>query len=328
MTQRTRSIWLICLLGGALPGCQHFLGKEIAAPPQFAGKIETPVEVVTPGSYQAPAPAVQNATVERAIDLTQFSEKPSAPFTPREVQVLPLPPAQPPLIPAVTVSAAPAPVTEPFLLALQAMMQNKHEEAVRYLQAYDPQTQDFFLRMLPILPLVGQKKWAYLSHDEVQNVADQLKKIQEDLRPMTGITIGCLSFCEWVKAYGNYKPLGEDHVFVASTNQKPGDLVQLYVELRNFGSQQRTKGIYETVLASSLEIRNARGEVMRTIAFGDEKVPLQSRTPLNDYFKNYSFYVPDVPAGVYQLTIRVRDETVRHASKIASKTVEMRVGGN
>ena len=65
---------------------------------------------------------------------------------------------------------------------------------------------------------------------------------------------------------------------------------------------------------------------MRSLDFGDEKTPLVSRTPLNDYFKNYTFAAPDLQPGTYALTIVVRDETNRAAPRVASKPLDLRVG--
>jgi hypothetical protein len=41
----------------------------------------------------------------------------------------------------------------------------------------------------------------------------------------------------------------------------------------------------------------------------------------NDYYNNYRFYVPQLPAGKYELTIQVIDETSR-PHRAARKSLE------
>ena len=137
-----------------------------------------------------------------------------------------------------------------------------------------------------------------------------------------------MCFCEWVKAYGIYRPLPEGHGFVAPTHNRPGELVQLYVQLRNFASEL-SNGTYTTKLSSTVEIRPQGSDPSAKptwfFSFDDGKQPLRSRTLLNDYFNNYSFYVPNIPPGTYTLTIQIADETRPGEQRVVRKSLEFRV---
>ena len=45
-----------------------------------------------------------------------------------------------------------------------------------------------------------------------------------------------ICFCREIKTFGVYDPWPEDHAFQAGVEDRPGELVQVYVELRNFTS--------------------------------------------------------------------------------------------
>jgi hypothetical protein len=209
--------------------------------------------------------------------------------------------------------------------ALHCMLEDRHQEALQHLQRYDQETQEFFLRILPTFAIFAKKKFNEVTSQEAGVLTEQLHSLLTSLRTKTELTIDTMCYCEWIKAYGIYRPLRENHAFLASSPGRPGDLVQLYVELRNFASEPR-EGSFETRLSSSVEIRDAKGNVRRTLAFDDNKQPLKSLTRLSDYFNNYSFYVPpELEPGCYQLTIQIVDETFPDARRVARKSLEFRV---
>src|SRR5262249_34569352 len=115
----------------------------------------------------------------------------------------------------------------------------------------------------------------------------------------------------------------ENHTFQAGAPGKPGELVQLYVELRNFCSEPRSP-YHETRLSSAVEIKDGQGTRIWYYRFDDRK-PLQSRSRLNDHYSNYSFHVPHVAAGDYTLTLHGTDETLPEHRREARKSVPFRV---
>ncbi|MFO0866997.1 MAG: hypothetical protein U0744_20540 [Gemmataceae bacterium] len=204
-------------------------------------------------------------------------------------------------------------------------MENKPEEALKYLEYCDAETQDLLLRLLPTAGVFAHKKVSELSRDEAEKVSEQFVAMQAIVRPRTELVITKACFCEWARAFGIYKPLSADHGFIASTSQRPGEMVHLYVELKNFFSDAKQGGYHETCLSSTVEIRDAKGQSLWTHRFEDEKKPLRSLTPINDYFNNYSFTLPQLPPGSYTLTIAVADQTRPDQRRVATKAIDFRV---
>ncbi|MCS7047431.1 MAG: hypothetical protein NZO58_13825, partial [Gemmataceae bacterium] len=134
-----------------------------------------------------------------------------------------------------------------------------------------------------------------------------------------------MCFCESVTGIGNYKPLPDGYAFAPASGNRPGELVQLYVEFRNFVSEPR-QGAFETRLSSSVEISDSRGELLWSYRFEDERKPIRSRTQLHDWYNNYTFFVPKgLPPGTYRLTLQVADETLPDHRRVARRSIEFRV---
>jgi hypothetical protein len=234
--------------------------------------------------------------------------------------------APPPLPEPRNVKPTPAEIVikrEPLTEALQCMLDNKHDDALRHLQTYDADTQELFQRLLPAMSLLSKKKLSDLSAAEIAVLHEQLYSLVGTLRPRTALEIGKMCFCEWVKEYGNYKPLPEAYAFAAASPNRLGESVLLYVELRNFASELR-QGAYETRLSSSIEICDSRGEMVWTNGFDDR--PVRRRTQLHDLHNPYSFHVPKgMPPGTYRLTIQVTDVTLPGSQRTARQSIEFRV---
>jgi hypothetical protein len=281
-----------------------------------------------PGEPKHPFPEEPRKPAER----TPAIQKAGYTFTPPEFpqesfqrsQQSPLEPIKPP--PPQPVVAIPETAKrEPLAEAIECILANRHDEAVRHLQVYDPQTQDWFLRLLPALSILTRKKIQDLDTAEVAVLHEQLLTLLSALRPKTELTIEKACFCEWIKSYGNYKPLPEGYAFVAPSANRPGECVQLYFELRNFASELR-KGQYETRLATTVEIRDRAGSVMWSYRFEDENQTVRSRTQLHDHYCSYSFHVPkNIPPGVYSLIVQIADETNPDSRRLTSKALDFRV---
>lgn len=292
--------------------------SKIDSSPYGLAKIP-PLE--TPAEPEPPRSSDNAKDKKPSVTLTAAREEPKQPSPLDNPPVLPLAVSGRPILPALQEEKR-----EPLVEALDAILKNRHEEALQHLKVYDVETQDIFIRLLPPLTVLTRKKYADLNAEEIGLLHEQLHRLLTTLRPRLELSLGKVCFCEWVKAYGIYKPLPEDHLFQAQHSQRPGDLVQLYVELNNFCSEPRD-GYFETVFSSVLEIRDARGQLVRSFPFEDRKHPLRSRAPLHDYFKNYSFYVPDLPAGTYTLIVQITDETNPSRPRQARKAVPFRITG-
>jgi hypothetical protein len=326
MTRRLSWILLhLALALGALPGCQIFSGRRNVAgtdsPPPPQGPTQTAVTRETP----TPTPKeVATRPTEKPAKVDEAPPGPRVSFTPPPVDK-----GEP--LTAASTETAPEPKAvkppPPLVQALQCMLEDRHQEALQHLQAYDQETQEFFLRVLPTLTIFAKKRWNEVNSQEVAVLDDQLRNLLTQLRSRTELSIDKMCTCEWIKAYGIYRPLRDNHSFLAAAPGRPGDLVQLYVELRNFASELRDS-FYETRLSSSVEIHDARGTLRWAFSFDDNKQPLKSLTRLHDYFNNYSFYVPELEPGTYQLTVQVVDETLPGNRRVTRKSLDFRVSAN
>jgi hypothetical protein len=223
---------------------------------------------------------------------------------------------------------------DPLVEALQCILDNRPEDAIRHLESFDPSTQELLLQLLPFVRTVKEKGLDRLDGRDVAVMYEQLQGMLHSLRPRTELLIGRMCFCESIRSYGQYKPLPEGHTFAAAGKGRagekgsPGELVQLYVEVRNFSSERRD-GYYETRFSSFVEIRDAKdppeAKPIWFWRFDDHKQPIRVRAPLQDYFNNYRFEVPALPPGTYRLTIHVADETHPDRRREAHQSLEFRV---
>ena len=214
---------------------------------------------------------------------------------------------------------------EPVVLAFHYIFIGKHQEAIKALRSYDEPTQEFMLRVLPLLTHITKSTLDKMSSQELDILNEQLKGVVSLLRTRCGLSVNKMVFCKSVNGFANYEPLPDDHAFLARTDKRPGDLVQLYVELKNFASKEAKEGEYLTKLACSLELKDINGEKVWAHTFDKSDTTHRRSACVNDYHGNFSFYVPALPAGTYQLTIQVVDETIPEHRRVARRSQVFRV---
>jgi hypothetical protein len=195
---------------------------------------------------------------------------------------------------------------EPLVLAMEKFLQNQPQAAIDHLKSYDESNQEFFLRLLPVMAQMTNKGLDQLDAQQTAAMYEQLERVMVSLRSHTGLAIDQMCFCERIEAYGVYQPLPKEHVFRAGQENQPGELVQIYVQLRNLCPRE-CEGGYENRLASTLQIHDAAGKQVWFYNLKKQENPLRCQTRRCDYFNNYSFYVPSLPTGNYTLTIEVCD---------------------
>jgi hypothetical protein len=330
----SRSAWLLIgtALGvAALPGCllcrdRHDGSPAICkdAPPLEITRSNAKKDLRGPSEEPA-AGSIHGQTAQ--LPVTEGSQPPLEPpvpeILPNQQGVAGYSPAEAPLSKPIDIPKD-APKRSPLVEALESILEGRHQDALRQLQAYDAETQEFYLRILPTLTIFTRKRIDELTAVEIAVLNEQLQSLLATLRPRTELVIDRMCFCEWVRAYGIYQPLTDAHAFVAPSGERPGELVRLYVEVRNFASVPRGN-CYETRLASAIEIRDAQGKRVHVLDFKDGKEPLKSLTRLNDYYNTYTFPVPELPPGTYQLVLELSDDTLSGARRVAQKTLEFRV---
>jgi hypothetical protein len=201
--------------------------------------------------------------------------------------------------------------------ALRCYLDKRPAEAVAWLERYDPRNQELLLGLLPLAARLTQEDVRQASPQEAAALVAQLESLTAPLRPLAGITIGKMYFCRSIEKFGVFEPLPDDHVF------RPGEPVQVYVELRNFTS--RPSGhTYITRLSSSARVCDYKNEVRWREEFPDERKPDVSQSPRHDYFNNYCFRLPDnLAQGRYTLWIKVTDRTT---GRWTERSLDFRVG--
>lgn len=209
--------------------------------------------------------------------------------------------------------------------ALDELLKQHPEEALRLLEGYSPGRREILMRLMAAVDQLHTDKEAQLDPEGVKILSDQLEGILVSLRPRSRLLIDRMSLCRCVKAYGSYTPMQADHVYRAATASVPGEKVLLYVQLRNLCSDKRND-VYQTILSSKARIHNKEtGKEVWSKNFGDHRQPMFSETIRNDYFVNYSFPVPIIPPGQYTLTIEVSDVTRPDSVRTARESVDLRV---
>jgi len=214
---------------------------------------------------------------------------------------------------------------EPIVMALQRMLEGRHQDAIKFLSAYDNDKHELLLRLLPPLATIVKKRVDDLSTQEVTVLIGQYQATIDDLRPRSELIVSRMCYCEEVRGYAWYRALPDNHTFLTGTESRIGELVQLYVELKNIASEPTKEGEFLTKLRCSLELVDSTGKQVWSKSFDGNETTLRRSARLNDFYSRYGFYVPAVPAGTYQLTLRIADETNPQKRRVAQKSLDFRV---
>jgi hypothetical protein len=208
-------------------------------------------------------------------------------------------------------TGAPKPPEDPNLvMALRSFLDKKPDEALDRLKAYDKGNQEMLLGLFPLAARLTEGSLARANTEEVENLVSSFDTLLAPLRARLPLTIGKLCYCSSFRSFGDYDPLPENHRF------RHGEPMQIYIELRNFHTQECKlpggEDRYVIHLASSYAIVDdnppyntvLKGTFLRDRQEGTN----ESRTLRRDYCEIYSFPVPDaLPPGPYNLVIKVED---------------------
>ncbi len=211
-----------------------------------------------------------------------------------------------------------------LLRALELMITDRPREAIKYLQIYDKDTQEIFLRLLPPLTLFVKKSLDEMSPQEIAIIDQQLQGFLQKIRPRSELQIARMCYCKRIRAFGAYDALPNNHTFLTGVENRPGELVQLYVELKNFVSEPTKDDDYVTKLSCTIELHDNNNRKVWSHSFDRQETTHRRATRLTDFYSNYSFYVPNLPAGTYQLTVQIVDETLPEFRRIARRSLDFR----
>lgn len=277
-----------------------------------------------------PKEEVKEAKVEVAQPTPKTPPEPPAPEKHIAVShVAPVEKAAPSPLPKLPEAPPPQPSKpkDPLVAALECYRAGKIDEGNASLKKVDPAARDLLVVLMPLVARL-ERTCKTGKPAEYSALLEKIETLAQQLRPRAALTVEKMCFCRTIKKFGVYEPLPPTHAFQAASENKPGDGVLLYVELRNFAGVQRG-ALTETALACKLEIHNARGEVVYR-----KDVPAQveqSRSPRHDGYLPCHFYVPPGFApGEYALWIHVKDVTGQSegavpAHRIASRSIPFRI---
>ena len=201
---------------------------------------------------------------------------------------------------------------EPPLVAALARLLKEDSDALKLLDAYEPDTRDCFQRVLPVLvSLERAKSLAKLPAEEAAQMQEQMEGLVLALRARSELVIDKMYYCEADPDNpSRCRKLPEEHTFLPCVGDRYGELVCIRVDLRNVGLV-RKRGFYETRLVTKVEIWDVRGNKKERKYFDNLQArPLRSLDLGGDFFNLCSFYMPPgIPPGRYQLVLKVRDES-------------------
>jgi hypothetical protein len=144
--------------------------------------------------------------------------------------------------------------------------------------------------------------------EEFAALVEQLRQLQDSLRPRAAITMDKLCFCQKISGYGKFVPFPDGHIFRAGDHGLPGEGMQIYVELSNV-AHRPVGAEFETFLGAKLDICDFSGN--RTPIPLKPAHPDRTQTLRQDYFLNFQFHLPpNLRPGCYTLLVEVADELV------------------
>lgn len=172
-----------------------------------------------------------------------------------------------------------------------------------------------------LLTLTNHVKEANLDKADPREIAryvEQLQSVLWSLRPKAALVMDKCCFCRQIRKFGEFEALPEKPVF------QPGELVELYAEIRNVASQQHRspRGDYLTHLRSTLDLRRPNGESVWSEPKRFDK-PDATMTPQHDYFQHYRLQLPALPPGPYVLHLEILDVPT---GRTATQRLEFAIG--
>jgi hypothetical protein len=231
---------------------------------------------------------------------------------------VPAPVAAPPEAPP------PPPPEAPLVSALRYVLDGRPSAAREMLQRCDPVSRDVLLALLQVAAPLGDGGLERATPQETVELLDQLNRLQTVLRQRAPLVIEKMCFCREIRDFGRFYPLPADYAFQTGSDGLPGELVQVYVEVRNVTCRPKGSG-FETALKGHVEVHDFRGRAVWQHDF--ENRPDRSRTPLQDNYVEFHFNVPSglQADAAYTLWVYVKDVEEDGVVKVARRSLDFRV---
>lgn len=291
---------------------------------------------IRPDPPPNPPPAAAGFASLRPGEVVPTRSYPSAPPAAPDTGPLPVPPPTPDALLTAAKGGDPGPfpvltaptADPPLLAAVRAYVENRPEEAIRHLEKLDKPNQEFALAVLPALARGAAMNHAAPDPQEAGIVADQLAAAAAKLEAKAPLRIEKVVFCkpQSIGGFGRYEPWPEARPY------RPGDVAQLYVEVRHLAGAPVKDG-FRVRADVSLQVRDAGGRPVEQIDPGDRhrRVTVINwphddvfRSPPRDYHLPFRLVMPATP-GVYTITVEVREPGTGRSAR--SQPTEFRIAG-
>lgn len=228
------------------------------------------------------------------------------------------------------VTVAKRPADPPLLEAVRAYIDNRPGDAIEILKELGLPNQEI---VLAVLPALARSATADLASDPAAAalLAEQLRTAARGIEHRAALVADRVALCRKVYGFGRYDP------WPAGQPYRPGDLAQLYVEVRNLVSHplaSPTPGgdTHLTHVRAAVEVRDAHGALVEQLDSDRRRVSVVrfekkvfSRGPVDDFYVYYAFPVPPAP-GVYTVTVELRDPAGRRTAKTAPIRFDVAAG--
>jgi hypothetical protein len=264
--------------------------------------------------YAAPAPDVQSAV--KTIQPPPAEDDPPPPplavepvkrgassIEPPDLFKLEMGPA--PAFPDFTLPAQPSqlapppPPDRPLVTLCRGIMEKNPADVEAALKKIDPERRQRMLALLELAAGVGEGGIEDLPPDDAAALLEQLRQVGTTLEKRAPLVLRGVRLCRSIRGFGQFEEAGPAPEYQA------GERVQVYAEVRHFRSKPGTSG-HETRLSASLEVLDAKGKKVSSLALGT--CSDRSRSPRRDYFLNCQFHIPaELGPGEYTLRLTVRD---------------------
>lgn len=196
------------------------------------------------------------------------------------------------------------------------LISNNHDSAVRTIESFPPEMQDFWRHQIfalsQIMKQPDQEQDALFINNarRATKTVGHLKDAMQSLQNVASLRLTHLTFCEAVRSFGDYD--------VASTTTiQSGDPLLVYCEVENFATRKLHSSSGErfvTRLMPSYTIFNEQNQRMFQEEY--QVVEDQCKTLRQDFFLTLSLNTPaSLPAGRYYLVMSVEDQ---EGNKIAT----------
>ena len=299
------ALWVMltpaCLMDrAARPTTQHPIPvppPQIAAPAQT---VEPPMPVLSfhpVGRLSDPTP-VRVVQPTRRVGTVENTEEPSSE-------------EGPPLVSKIH------PVEPPLITSLRLYMDRNPDGAIEKLKVYDEPNQKFLLAIIPPMMRATEGSFATAEPQDLAAMIEQLQTAAGLLKAKAALRTETVCFCRRIVKYGVFDPLDQNHSF------RPGEMAELYVELRNVVGEGHVKPSGERGFRTRFACEFALRDTDNKIVWGKDCDSEEfSRSLRHDVYLPFRFCVPSIPAGTYTLWVRIVDQSTNRAVK---RAVEFRV---